>query len=392
MDGYVYKDEIMSLKFYFQTLHIVKDILSHVSTDLSYNMAPVRTALITAANGYIGSAVSRAFVRAGYRVFGLIRRAESASILAQAEVIPIIGTLDDLSFVDGLFAQATTFDVIVNCLEAFPDYQSLFEKLMTLIVKVSIKSNENGVKPLLLWSSGCKDYGMTPLHGDPALAPHTEESPLNPPMEPIRVRAETSLSIFDPKYHKGLFDGVVLRPTSVYGYSNSYYASMLDLAESQRAKGSKVLRIVAEPNVPMHAAHVDDCAEAYVALAEHPDRAAVAGQVFNISGHRYETSLEVGQALAKEYGFPGGVELITADQAGEDALPDGMYLVFRFPQWVGSDKIRTLTGWTDKRMLFSENLGAYRLAYGMERQKGHENIELVRKRMGDFGTIKIGGN
>jgi nucleoside-diphosphate-sugar epimerase len=341
-----------------------------------------RTALVTAANGYIGAAVSRAFVRAGYRVYGLIRRASSAPPLAQAEVIPIIGTLDDLSFLDSV--PLATVDVIVNCLEAFPDYAELSAKVMTLITKLAKTSNANGVKPLVLWSSGSKDYGTSPLHGDPELAPHTEESPLRPPIEAVRSRFETALRIFDEKYHQNLFDGVVLRPTNVYGYSSSYYAGMLEYAEKGKVKGKDVLTLVADPNTPLHALHVDDCADAYVALAEHHDRAAVAGQAFNIASHRYETTLEVGQALAKEYGYAGGVrfvsdtEGITAD--GDDA--GTVDILFKFPQWVGSDKLRTLTGWHDKRMLWSENLTAYRLAYEAERANGHENIELSLKRLG----------
>lgn len=362
-------------------------------------MAPVRTALVTAANGYIGAAVSRAFVRAGYRVFGLVRRVEAAGSLAQAEVIPVVGTLDDLSWVEGLLARTTTFDVIVNCLEAFPDYEALFEKLMVLITRLAAQSVANGTKPLLLWSSGCKDYGMTPLRGDPKLAPHTEESPPNGPVEPIRARTRAAQRLFDPSYHKNLFDGVVLRPTSVYGYSSSYYAALMELATSERAAGQDVLRLDAHPDVIMHALHVDDCAEAYVALAEHPDRAAVAGQVFNISSHRYETGQEIGDALAKEYGFANGVEFVTTAAAGkDDDAADGssaggpLDLVLKFPQWVGSEKIRRLTGWRDKRMLFSENLGVYRLAYEEERQRGHENIEVVRARLGVISAVKREGN
>lgn len=343
-----------------------------------------RTALVTAANGYIGAAVARAFVRAGYRVYGLIRRASSAPPLAQAEVIPIVGTLDDLTWLDSV--PFTTVDVIVNGLEAFPDYEELFFKVMAMITRVSEKSSANGVKPLVLWSSGCKEYGMTPFHGDPELVAHTEDFPLRPPMEAIRARAEMALRIYDEKYHKNLFDGVILRPTNVYGYSSSYYAGMLEYAESGKAKGKDVLTLLTDPNVPLHALHVDDCGEAYVALAEHQDRTAVAGQTFNISGHRYETALEIGQALAKEYQYSGGVQFVENKGDGSASAVD---ILFKFPQWVSSDKIRKLTGWRDKRMLWSENLGAYRLAYEAEREKGHENIALSLKRLAAFGSEKL---
>jgi nucleoside-diphosphate-sugar epimerase len=347
---------------------------------------PVRTALIIGANGYIGSAVSRAFVRAGWRVFGLVRRPEAATELALTEVIPIIGTLDgDLHWVDGLLEQAKTFNVIINCLELFPEYEQMFGQIMGLVLKLADVSNRHGVRPLLMWSSGCKDYGPSPLQGDPSLVPQTEDTPLNPVAEPIRQRIQTSLAIFK---HKDVLDGVVLRPTSVYGYSSSYYGTLMDYAAAEAAKCEPALRIPVNPNVPMHATHIDDCAEAYVALAEHDDRAAVAGRALNISAHRYETVHEVCDALAAEYCFPDGAKFITEDEAG-DWFPKSLYFALKFPQWVGSEGIRRLTGWTDKRLLFSENVKAHRIAYEARDEKGHGNIRRVRERMKTFEKMDL---
>ncbi|KFH42238.1 UDP-arabinose 4-epimerase-like protein [Hapsidospora chrysogenum ATCC 11550] len=348
---------------------------------------PARTALIIGANGYIGSAVSRAFVRAGWRVFGLVRRPEAATELALSEVIPVIGTLDggDLHWVDGLLEQAKTLDVIVNCLELFPEYAKIYDKIMGLVLRLANASSRHGVRSLLMWSSGCKDYGLSPLHGDPSLVPQTEDTPLNPVAEPIRQRIQTSLAIFK---HKDVLDGVVLRPTSVYGYSSSYYGALMDYAAAEATKGEPALRIPVNPNVPMHATHIDDCAEAYVALAEHEDRAAIAGASFNISAHRYETVREVCDALAAEYCFPAGIEFITEEEAG-DWFPKSLHFALNFPQWVGSERIRRLTGWTDKRLLFSENVKAHRIAYEAQDKKGHENIGTVRERMKSFDKMDI---
>lgn len=45
-----------------------------------------RSVLVTGANGYVGSAVTRAFCAAGWKTFGLIRRREGAADLARHEV------------------------------------------------------------------------------------------------------------------------------------------------------------------------------------------------------------------------------------------------------------------------------------------------------------------
>lgn len=337
------------------------------------------SALILAANGYIGAAVTRAFVRAGYRTYGQVRRESATKDLILAEAIPIIGTLEDQSWVEkDLFPQTTKLDVIVNCVESFPDYEGRYTQLIDLVLKIADKSNAEGIKPLVLWSSGCKDYGQTLLHGDPDLAPHTEDSPINAPAKPILDRTKTSMRIFS---HGDAFDGVILRPTSVYGYSNSYYGGLMDYAADQAAKGHKTLRVPGQANTVMHAAHVDDCAEAYVALAQHADRKAVAGaKYFNISAHRYETAGEVCGALAAEYGLVDGVEFVAADQL-DDSFPSGLHFACAFSQWVGSESIRRLTGWRDTRPLFSEDMGVYRRAYEAEAEKGHENIVSTRQRL-----------
>lgn len=78
---------------------------------------------------------------------------------------------------------------------------------------------------------------------------------------------------------------------------------------------------------------------------------------------RYETLGEFGTALAAEYGFPGGAEFgVSPDQMPKplSGTWQNYVLVFGYSQWVGSDKIREVTGWTDKRPLFSDNLRVYR--------------------------------
>jgi len=40
-----------------------------------------------------------------------------------------------------------------------------------------------------------------------------------------------------------------------------------------------------------------------------------------------------------------------------------------FSQWVGNEKLKTLTGWRDKRMGFAEALGVYRRALEAKRAK-----------------------
>lgn len=313
-----------------------------------------RNVLVVGANGYIGLAVCRAFVRAGWRVFGLVRRAEVASALYAAEVTPIIGTLSEESLPQRLYNYTTTFDAIVGCAEP-PDYSSYYQQLAALIRHIAENSNKNGVRSLVLLSSGCKDYGTTDLDGASNLAPHTETSPINPPAL-LMSRAATSTKVFELS---DVVDAAVLRPTNVYGHGSSYYGLVFDYASRVAASGAQTLSIGSKPASIMHALHVDDCAEAYVALAERPGRDNVNGQCFNISASRYETARDVLMALAKDYGFPGCAAFTGSAEADDLAVT----AIFGYSQWVDSRKLRDLTGWTEKRMLFSEDLHVYRMAY-----------------------------
>ncbi|KAI0006618.1 NAD(P)-binding protein [Xylariaceae sp. FL0662B] len=344
-----------------------------------------KTAFVTGANGYIGLAVCRAFVRAGYRTYGLIRRPESASTLTAEEVIPIVGSISaEPGFLEALYQQADTFDVIVSCTEQLP-FGGHYEHILGVLQQLADTSNRHGVRPLVLFSSGCKDYGTTDVHGAPGLAPHTEDSPLRP-AHLIRERASSSLRIFD---HADRFDAAVLRPTPLFGYSSSYYGLLFELAAAAAAAkggGSGSLDIPADFNTILHGCHVDDCAAAYLALAEHPDRRAVAGQCFNVSAHRYETLGEIAAALAQEYDLPGGVR--PAAPGAEASFHD---VVYGYSQWVDSGKIRRLTGWRDKRMLFSENLHAYRLAYEEAARRGDEGVVRTKERIDTLVQTPVEG-
>ncbi|KAI1771236.1 NAD(P)-binding protein [Hypoxylon cercidicola] len=340
-----------------------------------------KTVFVTGANGYIGFAVCRAFVRAGYRTFGLVRRPESANNLIAEEIVPIIGSISkDASFLDDLYKYTKTVDVIVSCTEQIP-FGDHFDAVLGFIQKLATISNQNGVRPLVLASSGCKDYGTTAVHGTPGLAPHTEESPLKP-MEILQDRTYRSLSLFE---HDKLFDAVVLRPTPLFGYDSSYYGFAFELTAAAAKTPESILKLHLDFNTILHGCHVDDCAEAYLALAEHHDRAAVAGQCFNVSAHRYETLAELAKALAAEYGLRGGV---VPASAGDKTAPFAD-LALGYSQWVDSTKIRQLTGWKDRRMLLSENLHVYRIAYEEASRRGHEGVLRVKERIS--GTFASGG-
>ncbi|KAH8699242.1 putative NAD dependent epimerase/dehydratase [Talaromyces proteolyticus] len=334
-----------------------------------------RTVLVTGANGYIGNAVAKEFNRAGWKTYGLIRRAEDASDLEQHEIHAIISSPKEVISAN-LIPDDLTFDVIVSNTEDWSDYITHFNDVKKMLVHLGQQSlDKTGIRPLVLLSSGCKDYGMTGYHGDPDLAPHTESSPLTAfPILLPRTNSAANLMEESRQPDTSLpFDVTVLRPTNVYGYGSSYYGALFAFASKSQERGG-ILRIEAEPENIMHSAHVDDCATAYVALAEHPQRKEVSGQAFNISNIKYETLRDICNALASSYGLK--VEFAEPKPMGE-VVPGMIEALLKYTQWVSSEKVRSITGWTERRPSFTQGIEEYRLAYEAALAAKH------------YGTVKI---
>ena len=338
-------------------------------------MAPpeFKKVLVTGANGYIGNAVARAFVRAGWLTYGLIRSTSAAGVLEQEEITPVVGSIDDIDSHKEIKSQLPpTLDAIISTTEDFIDYIPHYENTVKLIRALSLTSAANGIRTLLIFTSGCKDYGIGPHYdGAAGLAPHTEESPVNAPGF-VADRARLAIKILD---HKDAFAPVLVRPTNVYGRSSSYYRVFFDVAAATAAAKQPLL-VTSPGNTITHALHVDDCADAYVALAEHARREEIEGGVFNMSSRRYETLDELAKSLVAEFNIMGGIKYINeTDLNGPSPWPRHF---IDFPQWTSSEKIRKVTGWSDRRPLFTEALHVYRMAHDAAQSSGNENIKKVK--------------
>ncbi|KAK3175835.1 hypothetical protein K4F52_009942 [Lecanicillium sp. MT-2017a] len=380
--------------------------------------------LVIGANGYLGSAVCRAFLRAAppqpccfFRVYGLVRRQSTAPPLGAEEVIPIVGSVSETeTLTQAILSHSVTWDVIVICTEPSKTDSASEEQhwndLLTLVQRLSQSSAKTSqspvVRPMVLWSSGCKDYGTTKLHGDEHLTPHTETSALVPHAL-VRGRmmgALHALETCQAGNGEAEFDVAIIRATPLYGYSSSYYSAAFDYMEAYAAavsgKQDNILKLPQNPGTIMHGIHVDDCGDAYVALAKTaiggaPSSAApgrstsgrksIAGEAFNISSGQYETLGQVGAALAAEYGFTRGVQFnVKSDELPAELRGQETSLVFGYSQWVSSEKIRAVTGWNDMRPLFHQNIKVFRNAYHATLELGSDNIRKTRQRMaGNWG-------
>ncbi|KAJ0295405.1 hypothetical protein COL5a_000173 [Colletotrichum fioriniae] len=331
-----------------------------------------KTVFITGANGYIGNAVARCFVAAGWTTYGLVRSLSAATTLAQEEIIPIIGAIDDLDAHANIQSHLPAkLDAIISTTENTMDYIPHYKNIIKLLRTLGAASLSAGTKSIVIFTSGCKDYGVGPhFDGAPDLAPHTEESPIGT-IPLLTNRATYAQKIVE---HGDVFTPVLVRPTNVYGRASSYYQAFFNVASRAAAEG-KPLVLTAPPSTILHALHVDDCGDAYVAIASHTDVAGIDGQAFNISAQSYETLDKVAQALVKEYHIKDELKYIDEADAKEGEMwPPG---IINFPQWTDSTKLTKLTGWKHRRPLFAESIHVYRLAFEATKAAGHENIKKV---------------
>lgn len=339
-----------------------------------------KTVFVTGANGFIGSAVAKEFSRNGWTTYGLVRRAQSGLDLQRNEVTPVVGTAEDAAtFVPSL----PPIDVMITCDEDLSNYNAHHQARLSMIQRLCHDSkSKGGQKPLVIFSSGCKDYGVGKLlHGEEGLKPYTEESALNPP-DLLKPRTEAAVDMLNN--HTQEFDCVATRPTTLWGYSGSYYSYFFSLAERAKKENKTVLELPGKSNAILHGMHVADVASAYLALATAP-RHLVSGKVYNMSARRYETLGEIIPFVERSY----GIKIKLRDSQPDDAKIFGLYALslWQFPQWVGSEKLRNDLGWKDNKALFTEAFDLYRQAYEAAASTDPEHIERMTKKTKSSGTL-----
>jgi nucleoside-diphosphate-sugar epimerase len=337
-----------------------------------------KVVLVTGANGYIGNATARAFVRDGWTTYGLVRSLESSTALTAEEIHPIVGSIDDIHSHQGIRqALPSTPDVIVSTTENTLDFVPHFNNILTLLSVLSAPKGTNDKHlPLVIYTAGSKDYGVGPhLANDPALKPIDEESALRPPRF-AALRVQHAPRILD---QSDLFDAVLVRPTNVYGRASSYYSICFRTGERIAAAAEdpaqRELVAPARPEWISHALHIDDCANAYVSIASAP-RERVRGEVFNISSEGYESAADIVEAIAAEYNIAGGIRYVDLDEVSSSEA-SSLAMVVGFPQLISSEKLRKATGWRTVRKPFSEDFHTYRLAYEASKKMRDENVAKI---------------
>lgn len=248
---------------------------------------------VSGGSGYIGLQVARAFRRNGYRVYALVRGEDKAAALRRDEIIPVLGDLSKPeTYIEYVKQASVIVDNVYDTSEAQPGRSN--KQLLDLVVETAEQGWHQ--KKTFIYTSGVLVYGDRPEEVV------DETTPVNPhPLIQWRIDHEKAVVGQDK------INGVVIRPSFVYGYSGSFSSYLFNIT-------GDTLVIRGKRERKWSWVHVDDLAQAYV-LAVQKIHAAK-GEVFNIASPTSSpTWEELNQRAAKLVGFAG---TITYEPAGDD--------------------------------------------------------------------------
>jgi nucleoside-diphosphate-sugar epimerase len=246
--------------------------------------------LVVGAAGYIGGGVARAFRRAGYLVYGLIRHESARDQLLREEIIPILGSINKP---EGFKSAIEDCSIIIDGIYLPGHSHALFDYVRKLR-GTNITSNQ--IQYML--TSGIMIY--YPGYFRETLRPVDESIIPNPTDEfemiPKRELEKQILAATDIR-------GTVIRPGFVYGGHGGVIAPLFFNVDLD-----KDIIIEGRPDKRWSWVHVDDLGDGYVAVAKAGS--VVDRQIFNLSAQDSPTYEELKVTAARAAGWKGSRENI----------------------------------------------------------------------------------
>ena len=288
---------------------------------------------VTGATGYIGNAVAKALSRAGHEVHGMARTQEKARDLRRAEIIPVIGSMQDP---DSYAGTARNCHVAIHCAAEYSaEYFNLDRRTVEALL--------NAKPGLFIYTSGIWVYGNT------GSALVDESTPPNPPqfLTP-RVEHEGLVLAANTQSARTM----VIRPGSVYGGSGGMAAAWFETGEKAGAA-----QIVGDGNFRWTTIHVEDLAEFYLRAAESP----WSGELFNATDRSRFTVRENAETASRAAGVGGRIQSVTVAEAAKTLGPQAECLTYN--QHVDSRKAVRMLGWQPRHGGFADNAEMYHQAW-----------------------------
>jgi len=285
--------------------------------------------LVFGASGFIGFPVSQALLRAGHIVYGQTRSQDKAKQLAAEEIIPVVGEPTDVATWESL---VESLDAVIEALAGL-DMKTISVDLLNAVSSTAKKHRPEGAaKITYIYTSG------TWVHGEDRKNIVTDTTPIvtSVPLVAWRYQVEQTL-INSPDVN-----GIVIRPSMVYGRSGSIFAMMF-----KRAHDGKLIW-PGKPGGRLAIVHQDDLADIYLRAAEKG--AVVRGQIFDASNDVTESTDDILGKLVELSGSKP-FEYVEPSNLYEEAIAATALV----RPYLG----RALLGWQPHKPGLAENLELY---------------------------------
>jgi nucleoside-diphosphate-sugar epimerase len=275
--------------------------------------------LVLGGTGSIGSSVAGVLHQREHQVTCLARSEKSQDSLRAEGYNTIRG---DIRSPDQWIGCAEEFDAVISAASTWSDDEAQVNR--QLIEKLLEAFSTADAGKTVIYTDGCWSYGNT---GD-IIA--TEDTPFDPLPE-FAWSVETARQVQDNRHVRGM----VILPAMVYERDGGVLEQM---AEDARHRDR--IRIVGSEDTRWPMVHRTDLAQLYALMLER----GAPGSSFNGAGIVAMQVGKIAKTLARRFGKPDDLEVLTVDQAVRDI--GGWTVGYALDQQMSSTKAARELGWT----------------------------------------------
>lgn len=269
--------------------------------------------LVTGATGFVGAALLRRLIAAGYQVRTLVRSTAQARMLASWGAQPVIGSIDDFAAVRSAIGGVAVAYHLAGRLLSTGVPEEEYRRTNVVGTELVIRAaREQGCLERLVYCS------TTGVLGPTGKVPLSEDAPLAPSniYEATKAEAEELVR----RAMGGSLRAVIARPGLVYGPGD------LHLLGLYRAVVKHQFRPIGSQPVWLHPIYIDDLVSALLICGELPQ---AVGECFHLAGVNSVTLESLAATIATAAGtrLPRGripLPAAAAVAAVSDRLPAPM--------------------------------------------------------------------
>lgn len=246
----------------------------------------MKRAIVTGANGFVGSHVCKELIQHGYKVRGLARDTSDTSEVDNLDIEIVRGDIRDS---ESLLSAFEDIDVVFHIAALFreakhPDsvYRDINVTGTTNVLDAAI---ESGIKKVI----HCSTVGV---HSHIPNPPATEDEEYRPGDIYQETKCEGE-QIALKYFRDRKIDGVVIRPAMIWGEGDSRTLKLF------RGIANRKFPLIGTGRTLVHWVHVKDLARAFRLAAEGDTES---GDIFIISGERPVEMQYLYQRVAGEFG------------------------------------------------------------------------------------------